>query len=253
MSYKQIHETFWTAPDVKKYKPMQRYLFGYFITSPHAHYSGLYYLPLVYIQNETGMTVKEIKEGINFLSEKGHIQYDFDREVIFVKSEILYQLDNKKDGYVILNEKHVTGLKKHFDTLHKSPLIGKFLELYNYLKIEYTGIDRGIDTPMDTDSVPVPVPVPYKEIVTLYHEILPVLPRVSSLNDQRRRYIKARWYDKPEYQDLEWWRNFFQYISQSKFLTGQSGSNGRDTTFIADLEWITKPNNFLKIIEGKYE
>ena len=158
MSYKQVHETFWTAPDVKKYTPNQRYLFIYFITSPHAHYSGLYYLPLVYIQNETGMSVKDIKTGISFLSEKGHVFYDYDREVIFVKSEMLYQLDNIRDGKVLLNEKHILGLKKHFDTLHKSPLIGKFLEIYSYLNIEYTGIDRGIDTPMDTDSVPVPVP-----------------------------------------------------------------------------------------------
>lgn len=104
------------------------------------------------------MSVKDIKTGISFLSEKGHVFYDYDREVIFVKSEMLYQLDNIRDGKVLLNEKHILGLKKHFDTLHKSPLIGKFLEIYSYLNIEYTGIDRGIDTPMDTDSVPVPVP-----------------------------------------------------------------------------------------------
>ena len=167
MSYKQIHETFWTDPQVKRYKPLQRYLFSYFITGPHAHYSGLYYLPMVYIQNETGLAIKDINDGIKFLTEREHVFYDGDREVIFVKSEMIYQLDNKRDGKVILNEKHITGLKKHFDTLHKSPLIGKFLETYNYLKIEYTGMDRGIDTRIDTgmdrDSVPFPVLVTVQE------------------------------------------------------------------------------------------
>lgn len=162
MSYKQIHETFWTDPEVKRYKPLHRYLYSYFITSPHAHYSGLYYLPLVYIQNETGLTAKEVNEGITFLSDKGHISYDEPREVMFVKREMIYQLDNKRDGRVILNEKHISGLKKHFDTLHRSPLIAKFLETYPYLDIEYTGIDTPIP---DRDSFPftVPVTVPVKE------------------------------------------------------------------------------------------
>jgi hypothetical protein len=71
MSYKQVHETFWTAPDVKKYTPNQRYLFIYFITSPHAHYSGLYYLPLVYIQNETGSQKDINQQGSVSLGNKG--------------------------------------------------------------------------------------------------------------------------------------------------------------------------------------
>ena len=164
MSYKQIHETFWTDPQAKKYKPLHRYLFGYFISGPHAHYSGLYYLPIVYIQNDTGLAPKEIKEGIAFLSSQGHIFYDDDREIIFVKSELVYQWDSKDlDGKPKMNPKQVAGIKKHFDTLHKSPLIAKFLEIYAYLNIDYTGMDRGINTGMDRAFVPVPVPVPVPE------------------------------------------------------------------------------------------
>lgn len=164
MSYKQIHETFWTDPQAKKYKPLHRYLFGYFISGPHAHYSGLYYLPVVYIQNDTGLAPKEIKEGIAFLSSQGHIFYDKDREIIFVKSELIYQWDSKDaDGKPKMNPKQVAGVKKHFDTLHKTPLISKFLEIYAYLNIDYTGMDRGINTGMDRVFVPVPVPVPVPE------------------------------------------------------------------------------------------
>ncbi len=78
MSYKQIHETFWTDPQVKKYKPTYRYLFFYLISCPHAHYSGLYYLPLMYAENETGLTREEVTKGITFLIDKGHIFYDYD-------------------------------------------------------------------------------------------------------------------------------------------------------------------------------
>jgi hypothetical protein len=170
VSYKQIHETFWTDPDVKKYKPMVRYLFAYLITGPHAHYSGIYYLPLVYIENETGLSKKDIEAHLSFLQEKGHVIYDHHREVVFVKSEMIYQSDNQRDGRVILNEKHITGIKKHFTTLHKSPLIANWLETYAYLNIEYTAIDTPIGRGMDTDSVPVPVPVPVPVLVEGYGE-----------------------------------------------------------------------------------
>jgi hypothetical protein len=202
VSYKQIHETFWTDPQVKKYKPMQRYLFSYFITGPHAHYSGLYYLPMIYIQNETGMSIKEITDGIVFLTQKDHVFYDLEREVIFVKSEMLYQLDNKRDGRVVLNEKHITGLKRHFDTLHKSPLIAKFLETYSYLNIEYTGIDRGINTPMDRDSVPFPVTVT-KELKDTRTTIPPKIEDVIAYCKERNNGIDPQyWWDS--YQAKGW-------------------------------------------------
>lgn len=206
MSYKQIHETFWTDPQVKKYKPMQRYLYSYFITGPHAHYSGLYYLPMIYIQNETGMSLKEITDGIAFLTEKGHIFYDSEREVMFVKSEMIYQLDNKRDGKALLNEKQITGLKKHFDTLHKSPLILNFIETYSYLNIEYTGIDRGIDTRIDTgmdrDSVTVPVTVPEK-LKDTRNIIPPKIEDVIAYCQERKNGIDPQyWWDS--YQKKGW-------------------------------------------------
>jgi hypothetical protein len=50
---------------------------------------------------------------------------------------------------------------------------------------------------------------------------------------------------------LDWWRSFFGYIGKSKFLTGRSEGK-RDNPFKADLEWIIRPSNFAKIVEGKY-
>jgi hypothetical protein len=50
---------------------------------------------------------------------------------------------------------------------------------------------------------------------------------------------------------LNWWAEFFAHIGTSKFLTGRVNSkDGR--SFVADLEWILKPSNFAKIVEGKY-
>lgn len=94
-----------------------------------------------------------------------------------------------------------------------------------------------------------PPPPPYRTIVELYHECLPVLPRVYKLNDARRRHIKALWDD--ELEDLPSWRNYFRHISTSDFLMGRS--KGRDgQPFLASFDFIIHPAKFIKIAEEQY-
>ena len=101
----------------------------------------------------------------------------------------------------------------------------------------------------------------HKAVVDLYHEHLPTLRKVEVWNDARKGYLRQRWREvaaelseKQEMTEqvmLDYWARFFKYVSESKFLTGRVNSkDGR--AFVADLEWILKPSNFAKIIEGKY-
>jgi uncharacterized protein YdaU (DUF1376 family) len=101
----------------------------------------------------------------------------------------------------------------------------------------------------------------HEEVIDLYHIHLPTLRKVEIWNETRKGYLRQRWREvalelsaaKPiTAQDvLNWWAEFFTHIGTSKFLTGRVNSkDGR--AFVADLEWILKPSNFAKIVEGKY-
>jgi len=100
---------------------------------------------------------------------------------------------------------------------------------------------------------------PHKAIVELYHETLPELPKVLEWNETRQRFLRQRWREKAakhqwanQTDGLAWFKDFFAFIGKSKFLTGKTnGSNGRPP-FIADLEWIVRPTNWVRIVEGKY-
>jgi len=92
--------------------------------------------------------------------------------------------------------------------------------------------------------------VPYAQIVNLYHETLPMLPKVEKLTDARKGYLSARWHE--DLTTLDEWRNFFDFVGKSTFLTGRAEANGGKRPFRADLEWITRPGNFAKIAEEKY-
>jgi uncharacterized protein YdaU (DUF1376 family) len=147
---------------------------------------------------------------------------------------------------------------------------------------ERTLSERSTDVQLPTPT-PTPTPTPNKEyicppdgepavkdglpdcqhqtVIDLYHQHLPTLRKVEVWNAARQGYLRQRWREvaaelaqekQVEAQDvLGWWADFFQHIGKSKFLTGKVNSrDGR--AFLADLEWILKPSNFAKIIEGKY-
>lgn len=92
---------------------------------------------------------------------------------------------------------------------------------------------------------------PYQKILELYHEKLPALPRVVKLSTARKAQIKARWNN--DLPNLDDWEEYFEAVSESDFLMGRSKPTpNRPKPFIADLEWLTKESNMIKIIEGKY-
>jgi hypothetical protein len=90
---------------------------------------------------------------------------------------------------------------------------------------------------------------PHQEIIAIYHEVLPQCPRIREWTPARATQLRTRWNENSSRQNLDYWRQFFEYVAQCDFLVGRAGK----TPFFADLEWMTKIANFTKIREQKYE
>jgi hypothetical protein len=91
------------------------------------------------------------------------------------------------------------------------------------------------------------VSVPYEKIVSIYQETLPSNPGVAKITDKRKNQIKKLWVEDPGVNSLEDWQGYFSMVKESKFLTGQNGRK-----WFASLDFLTKYDNFLKIVEGEY-
>lgn len=108
------------------------------------------------------------------------------------------------------------------------------------------------DLPPAGPAPPRRPPCPQQAIVALYHETLPELRQVREWNQTRQKLLARRWAESPKRQSLDWWRQFFGYVRRSRFLMGQTqGREGRP--FDCDLEWLIRPTNFAKVVEGRYE
>lgn len=88
----------------------------------------------------------------------------------------------------------------------------------------------------------------YNIIKGLFAKICVSYPKIVALNEERKKAIKAR---LKEY-SLEQIEEVFRKAEKSDFLTGRINSKG-DRSFKASFDWLMKPSNFIKVLEGNYD
>lgn len=104
---------------------------------------------------------------------------------------------------------------------------------------------------------------PTGTLVNLYHELMPMNPRVKVLNAARKSAIKARWNEAAKLtcepfgygaqsEGIAAWRKFFEVCAESKFLTGLAPPMPGKPAFVADIDFIFAPTSLGKILENKY-
>lgn len=105
---------------------------------------------------------------------------------------------------------------------------------------------------------------PHEKLIGLYHELMPTCTKLEKLTPARRALIRARWLDeaKPNRdkhrgyttaeEGLAYWRRFFGWCGESKFLTGNAPGRNGGAPWVASLPWLMKAENFAKAIEGTY-
>lgn len=100
----------------------------------------------------------------------------------------------------------------------------------------------------NASETPISDQCPHEEIRKLYNSILPELPSCKIRNKTFDANTRSRWKEDKDRQKLEWWRYLFSLIRESDFLMGRT-----DRPFMCSLDWIVKPTNMTKILNGNYK
>ncbi len=93
-------------------------------------------------------------------------------------------------------------------------------------------------------------PPPFDAVLYAYTDALPNNPPAKSITPLRRKAIeRVHQVLKTEKK----WREFFEYVAQSPFLTGQRPPGpGRETPFCASFDWLLNEENFARVTEGQF-
>jgi hypothetical protein len=164
----------------------------------------------------------EIADGISELVTEGVLQIDGDK---------LSQKRMVRDNALSLvrsNAGKIGGLKTQFAKANIEPTDKAKVEANTENEDEY-----------EIENI-----INYKGVVENYLLYCDKLPRVTMLSEDRKKHIKARFKEF----DYDTIIDVIKKTGKSDFLSGKN-----DTAWKADFDWIFKPTNFLKILEGKYE
>ena len=103
-------------------------------------------------------------------------------------------------------------------------------------------IDKEKDIDTDKEKRERPTDTAQK-IIDSFNEICTTLPKVKKLTDARKKVVTARLKEYSEDDIL----SVFRIAQQSDFLTGRN-----DKGWQADFDWLMKPSNIVKVLEGNY-
>lgn len=135
-------------------------------------------------------------------------------------------------GWVKLFNTDEPQLRRILNSLFKGGLItsdGKGLSI--------PSVQRHIDREIKEDTIN------YDRIMQSFNDTCISLPRVKSLSAVRKTHIRTRIKESSQ----EILLDVFKLTEASDFLTGRSSK------FKASMDWILKPANFSKILEGNYQ
>ena len=128
-SYAPIKPTIWFVQgEVKtimdRYSEREVMLYMYLLTSPHAHLSGIYQCPIIYIANETGLSATKVKRGLKNLSDVELVYVDTATDIVWLPKMI-----NQTVGRLAEPDNKFKGIKSHLGTLPRCILVDYFCEL----------------------------------------------------------------------------------------------------------------------------
>lgn len=266
--YGKVFTTFWSSATVRGMSEDARSLALYLMTCPHGTIAGVFRLPDGYVCEDLQWTKERVSQGFAELFDKGFAyRCEATKWVCIAKFFQWNQPENPNqrksvakvvaqvpasciwlNDFYVENAHHwggeLTGVSNPSVTLHK-PFPNQEQEQEQEVNTSCA------PKPSFAANEPTGDNCPHQQIVGLYHQHLPSAIRVREWTPARAQALRARWREKPQRQNLEWWERFFGYIAESDFLMGRAHSNGRKP-FEIDLEWICQSKNFVKIIEGKF-
>lgn len=202
-----------------------------------SHTSIMNQLPLLKITSKAGI-IKRVDNLINAgILEKSKQSKEFGKS--------LYRFGKNYDKMIFSNsELKKSGTNKSLEGCQRKLVGGTNESLEDNNNNIYNIIEDKDIKENQADSKSVPPPIDFKKLVSFFNQNRGAMPEVKVLSDSRRKAVNLI-IKRHSKEDLI---KVIEKVKGSAFLQGDN-----DRQWLADFDWITKPKNFVKILEGNYD
>lgn len=283
--YAKVAPKFWTGRTGKALKvagPEAVIVAMYLMTSPHANMIGLYHCPVAYIAIDTGLSLEGASKGLASCIEADFCQYDDSIEYVFVVEFAKYQLGDELDP----KDKRCQGVANELAKVPKCLLHNSFRAHYavpyhlplpkphaSPLKAPPkpgagagagAGEDIGAKAPHPDESGNrrPEIPCPYAQIVALYHDLLPSLPKAKLMTAARQRGMRKLWgwvlsstkgdgsrRATSADEALQWFSGYFGRAAENDFLMGRTPRSAEHKDWRCDIDFLMTDKGLRQVIE----
>lgn len=234
---RSINTKIWADEWFENLTAVNKLIWLYLLTNQQTNMLGVYEISIRKIAFETRLTEDQVREAF-LLFEEGKKAFYYRNFVIlsnWLKNQALNS--NMRIAAVQLYNRLPNSLK---DWINENPL-KDFESLYEAFQM-LPKKEKEIEIEKEKEILPEKASIDFNKIVEVYHEYCPDLPKINELTDQRKSHLRARIKDQGEEKLFE----VFKLAGQSAYLCGKK--NG----WLANLDWLIKPTNFMKVLEGNY-
>ena len=279
--YGKVYATFWSSGTTSGLSDDAKMLALYLMTCGHSTIAGVFRLPDGYVAEDLSWPSERVANGFEELSRKGfanrcgttkwvwvrkHLEWNKPENpnqrksaakiALSVPDECEWKLDFMRASSVVLA----------FDlpeSANPSETLSKpFLNQKQKQEQEKEGKPS-----VDSDALPTSpaasLPAcPVDQVVELYHEVLPELPRCRLMPDGRRKAISRRWRwvmtsRKPDgarraesaADALGWFRRYFEQTRASDFLMGRTARSAGHEGWQCDLDFLMGDKGLKTVVE----
>lgn len=190
-----------------------------------------------------GLTKNNIPKNLEFIKSKVFFRNSLESLELAIK--------NLKNTYNCLQESEKFYFFKDFEKLHNYQFDKYLGKKTDYNRIESNLIeDNRIEDPSCLGSEIKEKTIPLNNVFNYWNQTLPALA-AKFLSEKRSRKLRARLKEQPF---IDEWKHAINKIKESDFLSGRYTPTDGRKKWAASFDWfIDNSNNYIKIIEGKYD
>lgn len=267
----------------------------YLMSSPSSNMLGLYAQPILYMAYETGLGEEGAWKGLEACIAADFCSYDTPSEMVWVHEMAKYQIAPSLKA----TDLRCKGIQKDYQALPNNPFLGPFFDRYAddfHLPVRRefqpvaegatqapyqgatqaptkpragarTGAGTGAGAGEPSASSPAKLPTAkVADVIELYHEILPELPRAVLQTKDRVKAIRKVWEwvlttkradGSPRATNadevLAWLREYFERARANDFLMGRTPRSGEHANWKCDLDFLLTDRGMKHVIEKTVE